>query len=63
MIGRVTGFEGNLVFDTSKPDGPPRKLLDVSLISKLGWSSSINLEAGLRGTFEWYLANWQAARQ
>ena len=63
VIGRVTGFEGELVFDTSRPDGPPRKLLDVSLIGNLGWSASIDLEAGLRDTFEWYLANWQAARQ
>lgn len=54
-IAKVTGFAGELVFDTSKPDGTPRKLLDVSRLSSLGWSSTISLEAGLRDTYEWYL--------
>lgn len=62
-IGKVVGFQGETLFDRSKPDGPPRKLLDVSLINKLGWSASIKLENGLRSTFEWYLENSQVIRQ
>jgi GDP-L-fucose synthase len=52
---RVVGFEGELVFDTSKPDGTPRKLLDVSRLRQLGWSASTPLEAGLDGTYRWFL--------
>jgi GDP-L-fucose synthase len=55
MIQRVTGFKGNLVFDASKPDGTPRKLLDVSRIQALGWKASIPLERGLQETHRWYL--------
>ena len=54
---RVVGFEGNLVFDSSKPDGAPRKLMDVSRINKLGWKASIILEEGLGQTYKWYLSN------
>ena len=52
----VVGFEGALTFDTSKPDGAPRKLIDISRLSNLGWNYSINLEDGLRKTYKWYLA-------
>jgi GDP-L-fucose synthase len=52
----VVGFEGVLTFDTSKPDGAPRKLIDISRLSNLGWNYSINLEDGLRKTYKWYLA-------
>ena len=56
-IGAVVGFEGEILFDTSKPDGTPRKLSDVSRIHELGWRHSIDLETGLRETYDWYLAN------
>jgi GDP-L-fucose synthase len=56
-VARVTGFQGKLVFDTSKPDGTPRKLLDVSRLRALGWRASINLEDGLRDAYRWFLAN------
>ena len=56
-IARVTGFRGKLVFDASKPDGTPRKLLDVSRIRELGWSARIPLEEGLRETYDWFLVN------
>ena len=51
---RVVGYEGRLRFDTSKPDGTPRKLLDVSRLAELGWKARIRLEDGLRETYEWY---------
>lgn len=53
-LARVTGFDGRIRFDTSKPDGTPRKLLDVSRLRALGWEASIGLEEGLRQTFEWF---------
>jgi GDP-L-fucose synthase len=55
-IARVTGFRGRIVFDASKPDGTPRKLLDVSRLNGLGWHASIGLEAGLRQTYDWFVA-------
>ena len=56
-IQKMVGFEGNLVFDTSKPDGTPRKLLDVSKINNLGWKHKINLEEGITKTINWLQAN------
>jgi GDP-L-fucose synthase len=53
-LARVTGFQGEIRFDTSKPDGTPRKLLDSSHITGLGWAPRISLEAGLRSTYDWY---------
>jgi GDP-L-fucose synthase len=58
-ISRVVGFEGTLRFDTSKPDGTARKLLDTSRLPALGWSPRIELEAGIRSTYEWFLNNRQ----
>jgi GDP-L-fucose synthase len=53
-IGRIVGFDGTLEFDTSKPDGTPRKLLDVTRLHQLGWSHKTELEDGLRSTYEWF---------
>lgn len=61
-IARVTGFGGRLVFDSSKPDGAPRKLLDVSKLAALGWEARITLNEGLRQTYEWFLAHEQGVR-
>jgi GDP-L-fucose synthase len=55
MMGRITGFRGNLVLDPSKPDGTPRKVLDVSRIQVLGWKARIPLEEGVAATYQWYL--------
>jgi len=55
LIARAVGFEGELVFDISKPDGTPRKLLDVSRLKNLGWQAKISLEEGIRNTYRWYL--------
>ena len=52
---KVVGFEGGLVFDTTKPDGAPRKLMDVCRLKALGWQASISLEAGLTDTYAWFL--------
>ncbi|MFA5806144.1 MAG: GDP-L-fucose synthase [Melioribacteraceae bacterium] len=57
IIKKIVGFEGEIVFDSSKPDGTPRKLMDVSLLNKLGWKYSISLEEGIRKAYEWYLYN------
>jgi GDP-L-fucose synthase len=53
-LARVTRFEGTIRFDKSKPDGTPRKLLDSSRITALGWTARIGLEEGLRSTYDWY---------
>lgn len=56
-IARVTGFSGRLVFDASKPDGTPRKLMDVSRLAALGWKAGISLEDGLQDAYSWFVAN------
>lgn len=56
-LKQVIGLEAELVFDTSKPDGTPRKLMDVSRLSNLGWRAQIGFEPGLRQTYEWFLQN------
>jgi GDP-L-fucose synthase len=57
MIAAVVGFRGELVFDRSKPDGAPRKLLDVSRLRRLGWEAHIGLREGLMQTYGWFLAH------
>jgi GDP-L-fucose synthase len=54
LIADVVGFTGRFVFDASKPDGTPRKLLDVSKLAALGWCPRIDLKTGIRQTYEWY---------
>jgi GDP-L-fucose synthase len=61
-IARVTGFSGRLTWDTSKPDGTPRKLMDVSRLAALGWQASIGLEEGLRDAYRWFLEHQVEAR-
>jgi GDP-L-fucose synthase len=56
-IKRITGFEGSIEWDSSKPDGTPRKLLDVSRLTALGWKAKISLEDGITSTYQWYKAN------
>ena len=56
MVGRVVGFNGEIEWDTTKPDGTPKKLLDVSKLSALGWNATTPLEDGLRATYQWWLA-------
>jgi GDP-L-fucose synthase len=54
-VREVVGYSGEIRFDTSKPDGTPRKLLDVSLLTKLGWRPRRELRDGLAMTYAWYL--------
>jgi len=61
-ISRIVGFEGDIEFDTSKPDGAPRKLMDVSRLRSLGWEYSIELDQGLGMTYEWLLRNLDGLR-
>ena len=61
-VARVTGFTGKLTFDASKPDGTPRKLMDVSRLARLGWQASIGLEDGLRDAYAWFVAHQGSAR-
>jgi GDP-L-fucose synthase len=63
LIARVVGFTGRMRFDTSKPDGTPRKLLDVGQLAGLGWSPSISLVDGVRSTYQWFVANESCVRR
>lgn len=56
-VAEVVGFEGNIVWDTTKPDGTPRKLLDVSRLKALGWQASTPLNEGLQDAYQWFLEN------
>jgi GDP-L-fucose synthase len=56
-IAEVVGFDGEIQFDASKPDGSPRKLLDVSRLSDLGWKSTIQLKDGIQRTYDWFLSH------
>ncbi|WP_244815422.1 GDP-L-fucose synthase [Caballeronia sp. Lep1P3] len=63
MVCRVVGFEGALVFDAAKPDGTPRKLLDVSKLEGMGWKASIALEEGMRATYRDFLDRCASAQE
>ncbi|MBO6573753.1 MAG: GDP-L-fucose synthase [Balneola sp.] len=62
-VQRVTAHEGDIIWDATKPDGTPRKLMDVSLLKKLGWSASIELEEGIQQTYKWFLNNIDDIKQ
>lgn len=61
-IANITGFSGRLIFDSGKPDGAPRKLLDVSRLTNLGWTYGITLDEGLRDAYQWFLEHCENAR-
>lgn len=63
MVAKVAGFTGRITFDTTKPDGTMRKLMDVSRLTALGWQASIGLEEGVAGAYRWFLDNHETARQ
>jgi GDP-L-fucose synthase len=57
LIARLADFKGKVTWDRSKPDGTPRKVLDISRLKSLGWSPSISLEEGIKETIEWFVKN------
>ena len=63
IVKETVGFAGELKFDSSKPDGTPRKLLDVTKLNKAGWRAKINLVEGVKSTYQWFLDNEESYRQ
>jgi GDP-L-fucose synthase len=63
IVADAVGYEGEIEWDTSKPDGTPRKLLDISQLRESGWSPKISLEEGIRSTVEWFRAHHAEIRQ
>jgi GDP-L-fucose synthase len=63
LVKKIVGYEGELVFDASKPDGTPRKLMDVSKLKNVGWCAQIGLAEGLEQTYSWFLENIEALPQ
>lgn len=61
-VAKVVGYQGRIAFDASKPDGAPRKLMDVSRLAALGWKAGTSLEQGLASTYQWFLANQDSFR-
>lgn len=57
LIQRIVGHTGEIIWDSSKPDGTPRKLMDVSKMTSAGWKAKIGLEEGIKGTYKWFLEN------
>jgi GDP-L-fucose synthase len=55
LVRKAVGYSGKIRWDHSKPDGTPRKLLDVKKIQSLGWKASISIEQGIAGTYKWFL--------
>lgn len=62
LVKKIVGFTGEIKYDTTKPDGTPRKLLDVSRLNELGWKHTTNLEDGLQKTYEWFLETHSSVR-
>ena len=62
LMARIVGFKGNLVFDRTKPDGTPRKILNVDKLTALGWQYTVSLEQGLERTYRWFLKNQSSLR-
>ncbi len=63
MVKEVTGFDGEIVWDTSKPDGTPRKLLDMSRLHALGWHHTVDLKEGIELSYKWFLENQERAKK
>jgi len=63
IIQKITGHQGSIVWDTTKPDGTPRKLMDVSKMKELGWEYSTELEDGIKKTYQWFLDNIDSVKE
>ena len=57
LVGEAVGYEGEIIYDASKPDGTPRKLVDTTKINALGWQAGISLREGIKSTYQWFLEN------
>ena len=62
LIQEIVGFNGEIRYDTAKPDGTPRKVLDISKMRQLGWEPKTSLEDGIKMTYEWYIKNSYSAK-
>jgi GDP-L-fucose synthase len=62
-IQKVVGHEGSISWDATKPDGTPRKLLDVSKLNGLGWKAQVELEEGIKQTYDWFLQNQENIKE
>jgi GDP-L-fucose synthase len=62
-IQKITGHNGEIIWDSSKPDGTPRKLMDITKMHELGWKHELNLEEGVRKTYEWFLENIESVKK
>ena len=62
-IQKVVGHKGQIVWDSSKPDGTPRKLMDVSKIKEMGWQYATELEEGIKKTYQWYEENIDSIKE
>jgi GDP-L-fucose synthase len=63
MIQKVVGYNGGIVWDDSKPDGTPKKLMDSLMLNNEGWKSLINLEKGIKMTYDWFLSNQESIKK
>ena len=63
IIQSVSGHQGNILWDVSKPDGAPRKLMDVSKLKEIGWQYSTELEEGMKKTYQWFLDNIESIKE
>ena len=62
-IQKVTGHKGDILWDSSKPDGTPRKLMDVSKMKEMGWQYTTELEGGIKKTYQWYIENIDSIKE
>ncbi len=63
LIKKIVEFEGELRWDASKPDGTPRKLLDIDKLTKAGWKAKVDIEEGIKRTYQWFVENQEHCRQ
>jgi GDP-L-fucose synthase len=63
LVQKTVGHKGNIIWDSSKPDGTPRKLMDVSKMTNAGWKAKIGLEEGIKGTYKWFLENQESYKK
>jgi GDP-L-fucose synthase len=63
LVKDVVNYEGKVIFDSSKPDGAPQKLLDISRLNSVGWKANISLKEGIKLTYKWFCVNVHGLRE